>query len=154
MPEALGGTKRPSGCPRMPQDGPQIRVFMCLPCEWQSLRCHHTCFYVSAVVSTSFGAVGRHGYFLHAGGLLARSYVKIRAASEGAETASVKRATLSRSRESSLSSTASRLGSGTPWCCEAARRIPDASRHPPRCLNSAEIHGEARQTWRMLEYME
>ena len=36
MPEALGGTKRPSGGPRMPQDGPQkiqgcrfIRVFTC-----------------------------------------------------------------------------------------------------------------------------
>ena len=46
-------------------------------------------FYVSAVVSVSFGGIWRHGYFLHAGGLLAGSYVKTRAASEQGETASV-----------------------------------------------------------------
>ncbi len=54
---------------------------------------HHTCFYVSAVVAASFGAVptsfGRTCYFLRAGGLLAGSYVKTRAAGEGAEMASV-----------------------------------------------------------------
>jgi len=102
--EAQGGPRRPThtcfyvfslrvaeapGGPRMPQDGPQIRVFTCFPWEWQSLRFHHTCFYVSAVVSASFGAVSRTCHFSRSGGLLARSYVKTRAASEQAETASV-----------------------------------------------------------------
>ena len=41
------------------------------------------------VLSRRAGAVQRHGYFLHAGGLLAGSYVKTRAASDGLETASV-----------------------------------------------------------------
>ena len=50
---------------------------------------HHKCFTVSAVVGRRAGAVSRHGYFLHAGGILAGSYVKTRAASDGAETASV-----------------------------------------------------------------
>ena len=103
VPGALGGTKSLSGGPRIPQDGPQkvpggprmrqdgpqIRVFTCFPCAWQSLRFHHTCFYVSAVVSASSGAVCRHGYLSHSGGLLAQSYVKTRASSDGAETASV-----------------------------------------------------------------
>ena len=46
-------------------------------------------FRVSAVVATSFAAVSRHGYFSHSGGLLAGSYVKTRAASDGAEMTSV-----------------------------------------------------------------
>ena len=54
---------------------------------------HHTCFTVSAVVAASvwrrLAWVRRHGYFLHAGGLLAGSYGKTHIASDGAETASV-----------------------------------------------------------------
>ncbi len=50
---------------------------------------HHTCFTVSAVVSTSFGGISRHGYFLHAGGLLAGSYGKTHIASDCPETTSV-----------------------------------------------------------------
>ena len=50
---------------------------------------HHTCFYVSAVVSASFHAVRRPCYFLRSGCLLAGSYVKTRASSEQGETASV-----------------------------------------------------------------
>ena len=73
----------------MPQDAPQIRVFTCFSCTWRRLLSHHTCFHVSAVVSRPFDGIGRHGYFSHSGGLLAGSYVKTCAASDGPETASV-----------------------------------------------------------------
>ena len=51
-----------------------IRVFACRR-SWNA-------------VERQFGAVGRKCYFLNSGGLLAGSYVKTRAASDGAETAS------------------------------------------------------------------
>ena len=73
----------------MPQDAPQIRVFTCFSCTWRRLLSHHTCFHVSAVVATPFGGISRHGYFSHSGGLLAGSYVKTRAVSDGAEMTSV-----------------------------------------------------------------
>ena len=66
----------------MHPDVSQIRVFKCFSYDWRRLISHHTCFHVSAVVATSFAAVGRHGYFLHAGGLLAGSYVKTRVPSD------------------------------------------------------------------------
>ena len=73
----------------MPRDGPQIRVFTCFSCAWQSLRSHHTCFYVSAVVAAPLPGFERTCNSSRSGGLLAGSYVKTRAASDGPETASV-----------------------------------------------------------------
>ena len=66
----------------MPQDAPQIRVFTCFSCTWRRLLAHHTCLHVSAVVAASFGGISRYGYYLHAGGLLAGSYVKTRVPSD------------------------------------------------------------------------
>ena len=73
----------------MPQDTPQTRVFTCFPCARQGPYSHHTCFHVSAVVSTSFDVVRRHCYFSRSGGLFAGSYVKTRAPSDGTENAPV-----------------------------------------------------------------
>ena len=79
------GPQKAPGGPTMPQDSHRDVFLRSFLAGVQN----HTCFYVSAVVSTPFAVVSRHGYFLHAGGLLAGSYVKTRAASDGAEMASV-----------------------------------------------------------------
>ena len=77
------------GGPRMAQDGPQIRVFYVFPLRVAEPPFSSYVFLRVGGSGTPFGAVRRHCRVLRSGGLLARSYVKTRAASDGAETASV-----------------------------------------------------------------
>ena len=112
---------------------------------------HHMCFTVSAVVSASFpGTViscVRVGFCQdHAVKHISRAmapkppqYRELRSL----QAESIR--SLAPLRDSDLA----RRGAARSSAADPGRFAS-----PPRCLNSAEIHGKPRQTWWMLEYME
>ena len=118
----------------------------------------HTCFHVSAVVAAPFDGIWRPfpallflAFWLPFGRIIRENTCRERSGRKWPQYREL------RSLEAeSIRSLAPLREVGLARRGAARRSAADPGRFalPPRCLNSAEIHGEARQTRRMLEYME